>query len=855
MVSPITSADTIAATSHNKALQTSSDNDVGALSGTEAVPVGKSGIFQTTLTKIATFVLGSRYFQTYAALRAYTGLVTEVYIGGPNTTAQPAGIAGTFVYDPTDTTSADNGGTIIVDSSSRRWKRLYFGNVSAAWFGIVSGATSTAGTDNQAAFQACAIYCLAVGKAMEIPAGSYRTSKVDRTGISVIGAGSAATVIYGQPGQDVWYHKGTGETGYVRNQYISIQKMLIYMDTSTDVRATLQRFGGSGERVGNAAIISAGVNYETFDDIVVLANTSTFTSSVQTNGQCGLWHSYRWNGGTMPKFQVRNLSFGWITGFEDTCSTAGVNALTYSTSTNIFSYATPTGRTQTTYTTGQSVALSYDANVGTFTNLSPRKSYYVVNATSTGFQLSLTSGGAAIALTVATGTPVVGSFLTNYVYAPNEFSVGSLTLVTTECNYSCVNAGFIDIGEAFLDANRVAFRALECYGGINSGLQAAAGPMSIGSYELEGPLDTTWANSTPAREFYRFEGAYNSYKLDVAPSITANQGYSTFGTIVTNDTANLTPGQLTTNNQVVITGSRNRLAFNALSKEGNIVDQGAGNEIVFTYNGSGSDASPYFAPYLHKTSLQRKLGGVWPGDYLRVNPNAPYQSEGCLLHLGLATKFYTPPSDLAYVFGDTTLDVNGYASTPSGQSMYLQYPLGSNINSISAGRFIPAAKCTLYFKLIGLSGTPSVTLNVTGLAGATASASATVTLAATWGVYALPIDFSAMTTGQYVRIGITAATGGFGFAYMVVVPYGGPYGTASYTVPALASGAVSAIQTMTVQGAVLGDVVKAAFSLDLQGVDLRAWVSSANTVSYYFKNDMASSITLGAGTVTARVLK
>jgi hypothetical protein len=71
----------------------------------------------------------------------------------------------------------------------------------------------------------------------------------------------------------------------------------------------------------------------------------------------------------------------------------------------------------------------------------------------------------------------------------------------------------------------------------------------------------------------------------------------------------------------------------------------------------------------------------------------------------------------------------------------------------------------------------------------------------------------------------------------------------------LLTGGVSTITSVTVTGAVLGDLVEASFSLDLQGVVLRAWVSAANTVKYQFFNPTAGTIDLGAGDVKLRVKK
>jgi hypothetical protein len=64
---------------------------------------------------------------TYTALRAYTGTATTVRITS-------AGIAGFFTRDA-DVVTADNGGTVIVDASGRRWKRVFDGPISFRWFG------------------------------------------------------------------------------------------------------------------------------------------------------------------------------------------------------------------------------------------------------------------------------------------------------------------------------------------------------------------------------------------------------------------------------------------------------------------------------------------------------------------------------------------------------------------------------------------------------------------------------------------------------------------------------------------------------------------------------------------------
>ena len=98
----------------------------------------------------------------YTALRAYTGRATGVRI-------TQAGLAGFFQRDDADTTSSDNGGTVIVDAAGRRWKRIFDGDVNVQWFGANQGVDSTA------AFVAA----LAAAPLVFVPAGTWVTSRAD----------------------------------------------------------------------------------------------------------------------------------------------------------------------------------------------------------------------------------------------------------------------------------------------------------------------------------------------------------------------------------------------------------------------------------------------------------------------------------------------------------------------------------------------------------------------------------------------------------------------------------------------------------------------------------------------------
>lgn len=79
-------------------------------------------------------------------------------------------------------------------------------------------------------------------------------------------------------------------------------------------------------------------------------------------------------------------------------------------------------------------------------------------------------------------------------------------------------------------------------------------------------------------------------------------------------------------------------------------------------------------------------------------------------------------------------------------------------------------------------------------------------------------------------------------------------GSVTYDPPSLADGAGDTT-TVTVTGAALGDFALASFSLDLQGISVTAYVSSANTVSVRFQNESGGILDLGSGTLKARVWK
>lgn len=78
--------------------------------------------------------------------------------------------------------------------------------------------------------------------------------------------------------------------------------------------------------------------------------------------------------------------------------------------------------------------------------------------------------------------------------------------------------------------------------------------------------------------------------------------------------------------------------------------------------------------------------------------------------------------------------------------------------------------------------------------------------------------------------------------------------SAVYDPPSLADG-VGVTTTIATAGAILGDFAIASFSLDLQGMSITAYVSSANIVSVRFQNESGGVLDLGSGTLKVKVIK
>ena len=127
----------------------------------------------------------------YAAIRAYTGQVTAYYVRGVANIFD--GGAGVFRVDSADTTTADNGGTVLVDAAARRWRREFSVSVNPKWFGAKGDGVSSDTASIQAAINSGA-------GAVRFPKGVfYSTGTVNVTtgGVCLVADDPTSSVIKG----------------------------------------------------------------------------------------------------------------------------------------------------------------------------------------------------------------------------------------------------------------------------------------------------------------------------------------------------------------------------------------------------------------------------------------------------------------------------------------------------------------------------------------------------------------------------------------------------------------------------------------------------------------------------------
>ncbi|TMV52738.1 hypothetical protein FE783_00640 [Paenibacillus mesophilus] len=194
---------------------------------------------------------------------------------------------GFFYRDNSDVTSADNGGTILVDGSGGRWKRLYDGNVQVDWFGAKNDGTDAAGTTASV---------LAAIQAMR----SDQTTLIQYIGGPTITAYKSGTLEFGRGvyallpdtfdiTQDLGLTiKGQGSRG--KNQAVPAATTLLFVGASSGYGF---KFTGNGARSAH------------FEDLDINYKDANFTGDLIDSLSC-------------PGLSMRRVRLGCLGGFAAT---------------------------------------------------------------------------------------------------------------------------------------------------------------------------------------------------------------------------------------------------------------------------------------------------------------------------------------------------------------------------------------------------------------------------------------------------------------------------------------------------------------------------------------------------------
>lgn len=190
--------------------------------GSATVSAAMQPVVDAATTQVAMAVLGTiGNFANIASMRSNTlELPAVVFLKGYNTTGD--GGEGVFWLNTSDTTSADNGGTIIVDDAGGRWYRVTGAqSYSVHWFGAVGD-----GTTNDYAAVAATIAAVAAAGGGRVLFGPKQynmgsnTISITHSAVVLQGAGQFVTTLLFTGGNDCIQIVGTNYTTMIKGNML-----------------------------------------------------------------------------------------------------------------------------------------------------------------------------------------------------------------------------------------------------------------------------------------------------------------------------------------------------------------------------------------------------------------------------------------------------------------------------------------------------------------------------------------------------------------------------------------------------------------------------------------------------------
>jgi hypothetical protein len=625
-------------------------------------------------------------------------------------------------------------------------KPVFYSYYNVQWAGAVcDGVTDDAAAVNLAANNARA------GKftTLYFPP---TTTLVSSAHINITGLGyyiEAGGRVRGGPGLDVFYWKDPSEGGYIA-PYMNRFYGFVEVNDTIDVRAASFRVGPCGERVGNAGLAfenysntlhlpSDGASYLQFDNVTFYYTTGAY------NGQCGLYTGNQpvMYGAVITNFRSQSQSFAWIDGVP------GARHVTFDNVTNTVTQ-TSTGDVPTNNTI---VAILSDDGVFCTTpaGLGSRFPYYVINRNNTAktYQLSLTSGGAAVDFTTNGDNCSIAPYGVSQVGGGSADEISVLRFsasATGEVGVSLWGHNLCQWGDFTVHPGRVWGRFV-LYASAN-GSSSSVHNFNV-SYS-EGPTGN-FASDTfmSGKEYFRNEWPNAKfYGLQLTPIYATNPFMSFIGDDCEYNFQSVT----TSANTVLVIADRNKVYVGNTPTYTPVTSYGNSNTITYGSISTGAELSLSPPVIEADTTIIGNAGGV-NGDWLETNPTSRYRNKRTLLVPGVSTN----PDGVATTaysndFTDTTLSIPGALVLPYALGIV---PIvswnGTNITTglFRIGEFLPAASGTLYCYAKASTGC-NVALSLNG----TGSTSATTTMALTtsYQLFSVRYDSSGASANATVAV-------------------------------------------------------------------------------------------------------
>jgi hypothetical protein len=251
----------------------------------EAAAVNGAALLAFTAAEAQSIFDNALPLQDYSALRAYTERARSVRITGLYSLSSPDGTSGMFIRMDGDATSADNGGTVIVDASGRRWKRIYSGSLDVRVFGAKGDGT----TDDAPAIQAAIDYLSTLPKGGEL-SGPGMTFRCDSTitlkdKVSLVGVSRWFTLSFNNAAQDGFVIGGS--TAQTRREVRNLTVSGTVRDAFVCANWPTAQLGGIDLDVSNVSLLGAiATNGFTFANVYSSAFRNLSTSGATITNAC-----------------------------------------------------------------------------------------------------------------------------------------------------------------------------------------------------------------------------------------------------------------------------------------------------------------------------------------------------------------------------------------------------------------------------------------------------------------------------------------------------------------------------------------------------------------------------------------